>query len=392
MASVFITGATGFVGTRLVEMTIERGHTPVCFVRNWSRAVRLARMPVRMVEGDMLDPKTLTKAMDGCDVVFHCAVDNRIGGRAHRRSSARGTQHVMQAALDAKVARVVHVSSTAVYGYSPDASTVTEGDVHRLTGDAYCDGKIAAERVAMHYHRAKGLPVAIVRPTLVYGPFAPLVTAIADAVRNGRMIHVDGGRGVCNSLYIDNLVDAMWRAAECDAAVGEVFHVSDAQPIGWHEFVERHAQALVPGALPLGESTRDEIVRARRASKVASPSSIGRIAALARDPDMRRALRSIPAVERVARAGLDMARTVLSQSTRQRLRRRLSGPAPSSARKTSEPGASQILEDFEIDMFSTFQGVTFSIDKARRLLGYHPRISVAEGLTRTAAWMQWARL
>jgi nucleoside-diphosphate-sugar epimerase len=393
MNKIFITGATGFIGGRLAEVASGRNIPVVGLVRTWSRAARLARLPAHMAHGDVLDLDSLREAMRGCDVVFHCAVDNRVGGEAHRRVSVEGTANVMQVGLEMGVERVVHLSSVAVYGYKPGPDAATEAGTYRHTGDDYCDGKIEGEEVALYYCREHALPVTVLRPTIVYGPFGAYTVDSIILIRQGRMVLVDGGTGVCNSLYVDNLVEAMLLAAEHEGAVGEVFHISDAVPVTWREFIEAHARAVGNSYLPLPEMTAQEIAAARAQMRDHPPSSLEQALCLMRDPRTRQALRSIPVIERSVEAGKAMARLLLPTPTRRLLRRMLlsenEGGSPGSS---AESGSPFPLSQGEVDMISTFDKVVFGIDKARGVLGYDPKIDFAEGMERTAAWVRWARL
>jgi nucleoside-diphosphate-sugar epimerase len=391
MRQVFITGATGFIGGRLAEVAYGQGLSVTGLVRTWSHAARLSRLPVRMAGGDILQPESLREAMTGCDVVFHCAVDRGISGRAHRRSSIQGTTNVMQTALEIGVKRVVHLSSAAVYSYRPGPDAVTEEGAYRYSGDAYCDGKIEAEKVALRYHHEHGLPVTVLRPTIVYGPFGFWTVDTVHILREGRMVLVNGGTGICNCLYVDNLVQAMLLAAEHEQAVGEVFHISDAQPVTWREFIEAHAHALGESYLPLPGMSVREMAEARAAPGGVRllTSSWKQALRLASDPQMRRALSSIPLVKRSVQAG----RSLLPAPTRRWLGRRLSGESvlgePGDIPPRIEP---LVLAKDEVKMLTTFDNVAFSIEKARCVLGYEPRIGFSEGMRRTAAWIQWARL
>jgi len=387
---VLITGATGFIGGRLAEVAFEHGISVVALVRTWSRAARLARLPVRMIHGDILDLDSLRAAMKGCDVVFHCAVDNRVGGKAHRRSSVQGTTNVMQGALEIGVKRVVHLSSVAVYSYKPGPDAATEEGSYRYSGDAYCDGKIDAEKIALRYYREHGLPVTVLRPTIVYGPFGSWTVDTVSAIREGRMVLVNGGVGICNSLYVDNLIEAMLLAAQREGAVGEVFHISDANPVTWKEFIEAHARALGDSYLPLPEMTIQEIATAR-VQRNHRLSSLEQTLKLIRDPRIRQALRSIPVIERSVQAGRAMARVLLPVPTRHLWRERLLGENTNGLRDSNTgPTAPSLPSQAEVDIYTT--NVVFSIEKARRILGYNPQIDFAKGMERTSAWIRWARL
>jgi nucleoside-diphosphate-sugar epimerase len=392
MRKILITGATGFIGGRLAEMACERNIPVVALVRTWSHAARLSRLSARMVHGDVLNPDSLRAAMQGCDVVFHCAVDNNIGGQAHRRVSVEGTTNVMQAALEMSVKRVVHLSSTAVFGYRPEPDIATEAGAYRYSGDDYCDGKIDGEKEALRYHQEHGLPVTVLRPTIVYGPFSFWCRDTVVAIRQGRMVLVDGAKGVCNSLYVDNLIEAMLLAAEREGAVGEVFHISDARPVTWRDFIEAHARVLGDSHLPLPEMTAQEIA-ATWPRPTPLPSSLEQTLRLVRDPRTRQALRSIPVIDRSVKVSKTIVKTVLPASTRRWLRQKLLGKNVNGSSSTdAQPAPRPLLSREEVSMYSTFDKVVFRIDKARGVLGYDPEINFSEGMERTAAWIKWARL
>ena len=379
MRSVLITGATGFIGSRLAEhLVLGEGLRCAGLVRTWSRAARLARLPVELLGGDVMDEAALARAARGRDTIFHCAVDGRIAGRAQRRAIVRGTRNVLRAAL-ATGARVVHLSTVAVYGYAPPAGAVTEREASRRVGDPYADGKIEAERLAFQAFRRHGLPVVVLRPTIVFGPYSPWSVGTLTRIRGGGAMLVDGGRHVCNALYVDNLVQAMRLAAESDAAVGQAFHVSDAEPVDWRTFLEAHARVLGPRFWPLPEMTGAEIEAARRRER--SPSGLRALADLLARPEVRMALAEVAPI-RKAWSALKPLRPYLPGSGGRALP---AGPP--------EPGGAgrdvrRLPSLRETEVYHT--EVTFSIDKARRVLDYRPAVDFAEGMTRTAAWLRWS--
>jgi len=391
MKKIFITGATGFIGCRLAEIASERGLTVVALVRNWSRAARLARLRAQMVQGDVLELESLRSGMRGCDVVFHCAVDNRATGELHRRSSAAGTVNVLQAALEAGVEQVVHVSSIAVYGYRAAPAARTETAPYSYSSDAYCDGKIDAEKSALEYHEKFHLAVTVLRPTIVYGPFGAWTEDTVRAIRQRRMALIDGGAGICNALYVDNLVEAMLRAAEEPRARGEVFHISDAESITWKQFIEAHARALSDGYLPLPEVTAVELAEARRTSERNKPSSLSQLTALIRDRQFQGLVRSVTPIEQCIQFGLRTARAVLPAESRRAWRERLLAHQNGHANPASgTENASPVFSQGQIDLYTN--NVVFEIEKARRLLDYDPKIDFSRGMELTREWIRWARL
>jgi len=395
MRRVLITGATGFIGGRLAEVASAQGIQVVALVRNWSRAARLARLPAIMAYGDTLDLGSLRQAVKGCDVVVHCAVDNKADGEAHRRSIVEGTTNVMQAALEEGVKRVVHLSSVAVYSYRAGPDAATEGGAYRYSGDVYCDAKIDAEKVALRYYRERGLPVTVLRPTIVYGPFGEYFTQYTiRLIREGRMVLVNGGSGLCNALYVDNLAEAMLLAADSDRAVGEVFHISDANATTWRQFVEGHARALGNAYLPLPEmATGEPAAGGTHAGSAGThrSSPIQQILQVVRMCSTGDTLDLVPWLERPVRIGRAIARAVVPRPLRLLVRESLRCSATRTAPgSVDEPSLPPTLSQAEVDLYTT--SVVFSIEKARKLLGYEPQIDFAEGMERTAAWIRWARV
>lgn len=396
MKRVMVTGATGFIGGRLVEALVEREVEVVCLVRRWGSASRLARHGVQMVAGDVLDAASVKRAMSGCDIVVHAAIDSRIHGRAHSQASAEGARVVMQSALEQGVSRVVHLSSTAVFGLSPARGTNTdEQQPLRRVGHDYCDGKIAAERVVAGFHARHALPVAVLRPTLVYGPFGYYSSAVARAARERRLVLLDGATGVCNGVYIDNLIQAILLAAERDAAIGSVCTVSDAHPVTWRAFLEAHAAAVDPSLVPLPVVTRADVVENRRRLRRAAirglfRASAGQAVRQLRDPAIKHGLLAVPGLEWSA----NTAKAILGRLPA-RAQARVRGALASAKDESHQVGAGRgraqrMLSSAELMSFSAFEHVTFSIAHAQRVLGYAPAISFDEGMSLTAAWIRWA--
>jgi nucleoside-diphosphate-sugar epimerase len=382
---LFITGATGFVGCRVAEVAIQRGIPIVALVRRWTGAPRLARLPVEMVGGDVLQFESLRRAMKGSDVVVHCAVDYSLSGRNQRNALAQGAENVMRAAVQLGVRRVVHISSVAVYGYSPNLRRCDESTPYRYTGDGYCDGKIDTEKIAERYWNKHQLAVTILRPTIVYGPFGFYSFDVSDSIRRGTMVLIDGARGTCNTLYIDNLVSAILLAVEQEDAGVEIFHISDRSPITWKDFVEAHAGALSDRYLPLPQMSREELAR-RRKQKPHGTSSCQQVIAILRDPRTLSALRTIPAVNRIVHFGASCLAGYVAPQKRQLVLKRLFSGSASKIDAGGDTSPPEGLTDLLTSQ------VIFPIDKAIRLLGYDPAVSFSEGMARTAAWMNWAGL
>jgi len=242
---ILVTGATGFIGCRLVEkLVLEHGAAVRVLVRRLANAARVARFDVDIVQGDVTDPKAVGRAMQGCDVVIHCAYGNE-GDPDHQRAvNVEGSRIVGEKALEAGVSRMVHASTIAVYGRMPDGD-VDEGTPFGGPGDHYSMTKREAEQVVLDMHRRSGLPVTVIRPTCVYGPYGLAFTVDPlRELRTRQVVLVNGGEGSSNLIYIDDLVDGMLLAAAKPAAIGEVFNLSGESPLTWKEFYRSYEKLL----------------------------------------------------------------------------------------------------------------------------------------------------
>jgi nucleoside-diphosphate-sugar epimerase len=243
--TALVTGASGFIGGRLVErLATEEGVNVRAMVRNTNRAERLRRLPVEIIEADLLDLRSLLKAVEGCDLVFHCAALVRETGSRDEffRINVKGTENILDVSSRAGAKRFVHFSSVAVYGTSPPDKTDETTPVQPC-GNLYCDTKIAAENAVWAAYQKRKLPVIVIRPANVYGPHSnPWTIRPMKLVNSGQMVLINEGTGICNYVYIDNLLDATIAATKRDESVGEVYLISDGIAAPWKEFFGYYAQ------------------------------------------------------------------------------------------------------------------------------------------------------
>jgi nucleoside-diphosphate-sugar epimerase len=242
-SKILVTGATGFIGGHLVRRLRREKEARVrALVRNPAKAADVAKLGVELVQGDLSDYESLERALQGCSVVIHAAaqVSSVPDSAVFEQSNVSGTENLARAATAARVARFVHLSSIAVFGL-PTSGEILDSSPRRPCGDPYCDTKLDAENVVWRYYREAGLPSVILRPSGVYGPGSTHWSVVPlKRIRKGKMFYVNGGRGLLNYVYIDNLVDAIRATVEDDRAVGEAFIVND-DATTWREFFGAYA-------------------------------------------------------------------------------------------------------------------------------------------------------
>jgi dihydroflavonol-4-reductase len=170
---VLVTGATGFIGSALCRLLLEKGHNVRALHRPTSSLIAIQDLPLQRVVGDILQPETLSPAMQGADWVFHAAAESAHWRHPERvtRVTVQGTRNTVQSALEAGVERLVYTSSLAALGVPPEGQLLTEADSYNLDPKRFPYGyaKLLAEQAAMET-AGSGLEVVIVNPSIVLGP------------------------------------------------------------------------------------------------------------------------------------------------------------------------------------------------------------------------------
>ncbi|MEW6160953.1 MAG: SDR family oxidoreductase [Verrucomicrobiota bacterium] len=222
-ADVFVTGATGFIGTRLVQELLKEGRKVRALCRPSSNCEGLNHPNVELVPGDILDPHSLKKGMEGCRAVFHLAAyaKNWAPDPKHFfRLNVEGACNVFDAAQAVGVDRLVFTSTIVTLGPRPADSPTHEGlpRVAPKFFTEYEETKTQAEQEALR-RAASGFPIVIVNPTRVYGPGklteGNSVTLMVDLYHRGRLpVLLNEGRNIGNYVFVDDLVQGHLLAME----------------------------------------------------------------------------------------------------------------------------------------------------------------------------------
>lgn len=387
---MLVIGGTGFVGSRLVERLItECGARVRVLVRNYANAVRIARLPVEMVAGDVTNVAELERGAAGCELIFHCAYGNTGDGPAQRAVTVDGTRNVLTVAARVKAARVVYLSTLSVYGRMPDGD-LDETAPRSYAGGNYADTKLDAEKVAFEVSRQHGLPLVVLQPTIIYGPYGPLWTVEAlKKLKTTGVLLVNGGAGFCNAVFIDDVVSAIILAATKPEAVGEAFLISGEQPVTWREFYGRYERML-------GVSNTVSMSAAEAKAYYSRQQKSKRLAG-----ELRRVLREEVATrERIlqtpeARVLLKTTRRAMPDALWATLKKRVKGddeltPLPALIELGANGGEPEALHP--LDIYLNGAKTRVRIDKAKKLLGYQPAFDFEAGMAVTEQWARWANL
>jgi nucleoside-diphosphate-sugar epimerase len=374
---VLVTGAAGFIGGRIVERLVsDRGARVRAVVRELAGADGISRYPVEIVGADVTDPRALDAAVEGCDVVIHCAYGTRGDRQEQSAATVDGTRNLLESAVRAGVRRLVHLSTVMVYGRTSEP-VLRESLPRRASGDAYGDSKLQAEELVWRYHRERGLPVTVIQPTAVYGPFGPAWTErVLKRLSSGVVPLIDGGAGVCNVVYIDDLAEAVLLAAERSEAVGEAFLISGA-PVTFGEFYGRFERML----------------GGRRTVSLSAPEAIARWRKKRRreEPLARRVLSGVDG-SRPGRALLHLAERTERVATRtaSRVSARLRRAAGVEVEDVPPREEIHLLDPVSVEFHA--RSAVACTDKARERLGWEPVFDFETGAHLTERWARWANL
>jgi nucleoside-diphosphate-sugar epimerase len=236
LTRVLVTGGTGFVGSHLVELLLQKGYDVTCLVRDPHRAQWLTGMNIDLVQGDCLKAESLVPAVRGVSIVFHLAgLTKAMHVRDYYRVNHQGTRNILEACArhNPGIRKFVLISSLAAAGPSPDGSPVKVTDVARPVSD-YGRSKLLAEEEALRYKNE--LPVIILRPSAVYGPRDRDMYELFRWASRGLTLELTGGERYISPCYVKDLAAAVLLAAEKKTPNGSIYFVAENRSYSWSEF------------------------------------------------------------------------------------------------------------------------------------------------------------
>ena len=240
MKKILVTGADGFIGSHLVEALVQQGYTVKAFVlynsfNSWGWLDNCApdvKGQFEVFAGDIRDPHGVKDAMKGCDAVLHLAALIAIPYSYHSPdtyvdTNVKGTLNIVQAARELGVGKVVHTSTSEVYG---TARFVPITEEHPLQGQSpYSATKIGADQIAMSFYNAFDTPVSTIRPFNTYGPRqsarAIIPTVITQIANGKRKIKLGALHPTRDFNFVMDTVRGFIAIAESDKSVGEVINI-----------------------------------------------------------------------------------------------------------------------------------------------------------------------
>jgi nucleoside-diphosphate-sugar epimerase len=238
---VFVTGGSGFVGRRVLEVLRDRGIATVALARSDGSAATVTRLGAAVARGDLDDTAAMEAGMRGCDVVIHAAAHVEEHGplAEFMRINVDGTQHALAAARAAGVARFVLISTEAVLA---DGKPIVQADETRRypagAAGPYALTKRLQEADVIAAN-APGFATIAVRPRFIWGANdTSLLPGLVDRIEHGKFAWIGGGRFLTSTCHVDNVVEGALLAAERGEG-GGIYFLTDGEPVEFRAFLTK---------------------------------------------------------------------------------------------------------------------------------------------------------
>jgi 2-alkyl-3-oxoalkanoate reductase len=235
---VLVTGATGFIGSRVVHKLLQDNIAVKALVLSGEKTPPEWVERVEIVRGSISDSRAVEKAVHGVKTIIHLAavVSDWGDEKKYWEFTVEGSRLVFDQAIKNK-SRVALASSIVVYGDKIKNQSCPEETGYGKTFGPYSRTKQAQEKLAWDYHRNKGMMLSVVRPGNVYGPRSgPWLHDVVSVLRSGSPCLISGGNMNAGLAYVDNVADILILAASADIAIGRAYNACDGLDVTWREY------------------------------------------------------------------------------------------------------------------------------------------------------------
>jgi nucleoside-diphosphate-sugar epimerase len=240
-----VTGATGFVGSHVVDALRERDDAVRVLIRDGQKADGFRERGMEVVVGDLRDAAVMGEAVRGVNVIHHCGA--AVGPYSKKEIYATnlgGVRTLLDAVRNAGRARIVLLSSVNVLG-TRNLDPATEVTPYQYSGDPAADVKIEAEKLALDYHRQFGVDVTILRPCFIYGPRDPHnLPKLISSMQRGKFRFIGSRDNIVPIVHVEDVARAMLLAAGKPAARGRIYQISDGSRTSIGDLVNQLAELL----------------------------------------------------------------------------------------------------------------------------------------------------
>lgn len=256
--TVLVTGATGFLGSRLVNGLVIEGYAVRALARKTSNVEGLKKCGVEIVTGDVVDKSSIVDSVKGIDVVVHAAAGTSGTAEDSESVTVQGTRNIIEVCRESCVKKLVYISSCNVYetaGYAENQVVTEEAQLERfpLCRGHYTAAKLEAENLVTEAMNHDGQPIVVVlRPGTLYGPGGEVYTKMIGITFEQKVFIVFGnGENELPLVHVDNVVDAIVECIRKSAADNQVFNVVDHDQVTKKMYMEQVVKPLYSRAVVL---------------------------------------------------------------------------------------------------------------------------------------------
>lgn len=227
---VLVTGATGFIGSNLVESLLKKGCQIYVLVRHKINYPFLKHKNVKIIFGDLLSLDHIKSKLRPVDIVFHLAGSlphHHLPEKIYWDTNVKGVKNLLEVYKRSNLKRFVYVSTTGIYGSTPKIGTDENSSLH--LDSVYAKTKAMGEHLVYSAYKKNKLPIVIIRPTIAYGPGdkRPGFSNLFPLIKKKLFIPVGNGHNFFHTIYVENLIDALMLAVSKQEAIGEDFIIGD---------------------------------------------------------------------------------------------------------------------------------------------------------------------